>query len=85
MFAFRLDFSHAHFLKVFEYMSGCELSTPTGSMEGCFHMASVDVKTTQSAQVGDHVEALIWHSNHPQKFVTPVRPFGLVADEDVEQ
>ena len=66
-------------------MSGCELSTPTGSMEGCFHMAYVDVQTTESAQVGDHVEALIWHSDHPQKFVAPVRPFGLVAGENVER
>jgi hypothetical protein len=44
-------------------------------------MASVGVQTTESALAGDHVEALIWHLNHPQKFEAPVGPFGLVDDK----
>lgn len=70
-----------YFTKVFEYMSGAELSTPTGTMEGCFHMAIVDMQTTESAHVGDEVEALKWKSNDERKFEMPVEKFGLVADE----
>lgn len=66
-------------------MSGTDLSTPTGSMEGCFHMASVDMQTTESAQVGDHVEALLWKSNDERKFEVSIRPFGLVVDEDMDR
>jgi hypothetical protein len=65
-------------------MSGCDLSTPTGSMEGCFHMASVE-QTTESAQVGDPVEALLWKSNDERKFEVTVAPFGLAADEDLHR
>lgn len=69
--------------EVFEYMSGTELSTSTGTMEGCFHMASVDMQTTDSAHVGDDdVEALKWKSNDARKFEMPVGKFGLVADEE---
>jgi hypothetical protein len=63
-------------------MSGAELSTPNGSMEGCFHLASVDKQTTDSAHVGDEVEALKWKSNDERRFEIPVGKFGLVADED---
>jgi hypothetical protein len=66
-------------------MSGTDLSTTTGSMEGCFHMASVDMQTTESAQVGDHVEALLWKSNDERKFEVSIRPFGLVVDEDMDR
>ena len=71
-------------MQVFEYMSGAELSTPTGTMEGCFHMASVDMQTTESAQVGEDVAAFQWKSNDKRKFEMPVGIFGLVADEDVD-
>jgi hypothetical protein len=70
-------------MKVFEYMSGAELSTPSGTMEGCFHMASVDMQTTESARVGEDVAALQWKSNDERKFEMPVGKFGLVADEDI--
>lgn len=69
-------------MQVFEYMSGAELSTPIGTMEGCFHMASVDMQTTYSAHVGEDVAALQWKSNDERKFETRVGKFGLVADED---
>jgi hypothetical protein len=65
-------------------MSGCDLSTPTGSMVGCFHMASVE-QTTESAHVGDPVEALLWKSNDQRKFEVTVGPFGLVVDEDLDE
>eukprot|EP00543_Licmophora_paradoxa_P013189 CAMPEP_0202476074 /NCGR_PEP_ID=MMETSP1360-20130828/93232_1 /ASSEMBLY_ACC=CAM_ASM_000848 /TAXON_ID=515479 /ORGANISM="Licmophora paradoxa, Strain CCMP2313" /LENGTH=113 /DNA_ID=CAMNT_0049103263 /DNA_START=881 /DNA_END=1223 /DNA_ORIENTATION=+ len=42
---------------VFSYMSGCQLQTREGEMEGCFHLAKVPAGT-RSARVGDTVEAL---------------------------
>jgi len=45
-------------------------------------MASVDMQTTDSAHVGDEVEALKWKSNDERRFEIPVGKFGLVADED---
>lgn len=72
--------------EVFEYMSGADLSSPMGGcMEGCFHMAFVDDLSTNSAQVGEHVEALQWKSNDERMFEMPIGRFGLVVDEDVEE
>ena len=48
-------------------------------------MASVDMQTTESAQVGNQVEALLWNLNDERKFEVTVRPFGLVVDEDPER
>ena len=48
-------------------------------------MASVDMQTTESAQVGDQVEALLWKPNDERKFEVTVRPFGLVVDEDMDR
>lgn len=69
--------------QVFEYMSGCDVGTPSGAMEGAFHMASVDLRTTESAHVGDaDVEALGWRADDPRRFEAPVGRFGLRADDD---
>lgn len=62
---------------VFEYMSGCELATSTGSMGGLLHMAVVD-ETTPSAMVGDPIDAF---QSTTEKFELPVQPFPLIADE----
>lgn len=71
--------------EVFEYMSGADIATPTGAMEGCFHMASVDMQKTDSAHVGDQVESLTWKPNDKRRFEMPVGRFGLVADADDEE
>lgn len=63
--------------QVFEYMSGCELSHPTGCMSGLLHMARVNPSTTQSAVVGDPVEAF----DYPQ-FQVVVQPFSLLVEDD---
>ena len=60
----------------FEYMSGCDLATPTGLMKGAFHFAWVKVGTP-SAQVGQAVPAL---DDHAQHFEVPVTPFPLEPD-----
>jgi uncharacterized protein affecting Mg2+/Co2+ transport len=65
--------------EMFEYTSGCDLATPTGTMSGCFHMALVD-HDTNSAQVGDKVDAL--HSPKDKLFRMPVAPFRLVAKKE---
>ena len=65
-------------------MSGAEIATPSGFMEGCFHMASVDMQKTDSAHIGDQVESLHWKSNDERIFEMPVGRFGLVADEEDE-
>jgi uncharacterized protein affecting Mg2+/Co2+ transport len=67
--------------EVFEYMSGAELFTPTGQMEGCFHMASVDMQKTDSAHVGNPVEALSWASNDERRFEAQVGRFGFLVDD----
>jgi uncharacterized protein affecting Mg2+/Co2+ transport len=59
--------------QVFEYVSGCELATPHGSMHGSFHMALVPPKT-KSKVVGDAI------SPNLIMFEMPVQPFSLVAD-----
>jgi len=71
--------------EVFEYMSGADIATPTGAMEGVFHMASVDMQTTDSAHVGDMVEAMHWKSNDERKFEMPIGRFGLVAEEEEDE
>ena len=38
--------------QLFEYMSGYELVTPSGAMQGLLHFAAVDSSTTESAVVG---------------------------------
>eukprot|EP00584_Thalassiosira_punctigera_P014705 CAMPEP_0172552564 /NCGR_PEP_ID=MMETSP1067-20121228/45893_1 /TAXON_ID=265564 ORGANISM="Thalassiosira punctigera, Strain Tpunct2005C2" /NCGR_SAMPLE_ID=MMETSP1067 /ASSEMBLY_ACC=CAM_ASM_000444 /LENGTH=595 /DNA_ID=CAMNT_0013340569 /DNA_START=254 /DNA_END=2041 /DNA_ORIENTATION=- len=68
--------------EVFEYMSGADIATPNGAMEGCLHMASVNMQSTDSAHVGDVVDALHWKSNDKRRFEMPIRRFGLVADEE---
>jgi len=68
--------------EVFEYMSGADIATPTGAMEGCFHMASVNMQKTDSAHIGDQVEALLWKSNDERIFEMPVGSFGLVVDDE---
>eukprot|EP00573_Skeletonema_grethae_P011980 CAMPEP_0201709156 /NCGR_PEP_ID=MMETSP0578-20130828/57949_1 /ASSEMBLY_ACC=CAM_ASM_000663 /TAXON_ID=267565 /ORGANISM="Skeletonema grethea, Strain CCMP 1804" /LENGTH=438 /DNA_ID=CAMNT_0048198107 /DNA_START=377 /DNA_END=1693 /DNA_ORIENTATION=+ len=67
--------------EVFEYMSGAELSTPTGQMEGCFHMAKVDMQLTDSAHVGNPVEALSWASHDERRFEAKVGRFGFLVDD----
>ncbi len=62
--------------EMFEYTSGCDLSTPTGTMSGCFHMAAVS-NETNSAQVGDKVDALF--APKDKLFKMPVAPFRLIA------
>ena len=70
--------------EVFEYMSGADISTPTGAMEGTFHMAMVNMQTTDSAHIGDDVDALKWKSDDERLFDMPVARFGLIADDDIE-
>ncbi|KAL7525357.1 hypothetical protein ACHAXR_003001 [Thalassiosira sp. AJA248-18] len=70
--------------EVFEYMSGADIATTSGAMEGCFHMASVDMQNTDSAHIGDEVEALHWESNDERIFEMPVGRFGFVVDEDLD-
>ena len=70
--------------EVFEYMSGAELSTPTGQMEGCFHMANVDMQTTDSAHVGNPVEALSWALDDERRFEAKVSKFGFLVDDNNE-
>mmetsp|Transcript_8403 Transcript_8403/g.15863 ORF Transcript_8403/g.15863 Transcript_8403/m.15863 type:complete len:374 (+) Transcript_8403:107-1228(+) len=60
----------------FEYMSGCDLKTPRGTMTGSLHMALVD-DDTASAQVGDPVDAL--HAPKEKLFELPVQPFRLIS------
>jgi uncharacterized protein affecting Mg2+/Co2+ transport len=60
----------------FEYMSGCDLQTPTGTMRGSLHLAMVDDDTV-SAQVGDPVDAL--HAPKEKLFEVPVQPFRLIS------
>ena len=64
--------------EVFEYMSGCELSTETGTMRGCLHLALVD-PNTKSAQVGDPIET--FQLPKEKHFETPVAPFKLIAEK----
>ena len=70
--------------EVFEYMSGADIATSSGAMEGCFHLATVDMQKADSAHIGDDVEALHWKSNDERLFEMPVARFGFVADEDLD-
>ena len=47
-------------------------------------MAVVDMQTTDSAHIGDDVDALKWKSDDERLFDMPVARFGMVADEDIE-
>ena len=67
--------------EVFEYMSGAELSTPTGQMKGCFHMAKVDMQKTDTAHVGNPVEALSWAQDDERRFEATVGRFGFLVDD----
>lgn len=68
--------------ELFEYISGADITTSFGAMEGFFYMAQVDMQTTESSHVGDkEVEALSWKSNDERRFEMPVGRFGLVDDE----
>ena len=65
--------------EAFEYMSACELSTMTGTISGCFHMAVVD-EDTKSGKVGDPVDAFdLPEEKHFEMKVLPVR---LSAEEN---
>jgi len=70
--------------EVFEYMSGADISTPTGAMEGTFHFAKVNMQTTDSAHIGDDVDSLTWKSDDERLFDIPVARFGFVVEEDIE-
>jgi hypothetical protein len=62
---------------IFEYMSGCEISTKVGSMGGCFHFAMVD-DDTDSGYVGDSIDA--FKLGEDEKFRVLIRPFSLVVE-----
>jgi uncharacterized protein affecting Mg2+/Co2+ transport len=63
--------------QAFEYMSSCELTTKTGVMNGCFHLARVE-PDTPSAQVGMRVAAF----DSPDRFEVAVAPFPLEVNKD---
>ena len=65
--------------------TGAELATPKGKMEGVFHMASVDMQTTDSAHVGNPVEALSWASNDKRRFEAKVGRFGFIAEPEMRR
>eukprot|EP00978_Attheya_sp_CCMP212_P032381 scaffold126150_cov60-Attheya_sp.AAC.17 len=66
--------------EVFEYMSGCELGTKTGSMSGSLHMVSVP-DDTHSAKVGDYSTITAMQLAEDNFFCIPVNPFALVATD----
>jgi len=70
--------------EVFEYMSGADIATLTGAMKGSFHMAKVDMQTTDSGHIGDDVDALTWKADDERRFEMPVAQFGLIVDEDID-
>jgi uncharacterized protein affecting Mg2+/Co2+ transport len=61
--------------QVFEYVSGTELATSTGSMLGHLYMATVPDKT-RSGKSGDNVTAVT-----TETFQAPVKPFRFDAFE----
>lgn len=63
---------------VFEYVSGCDLRTKTGKMQGEFYMSHVP-SATVSAQCGDVVDAFKYSED--KKFRIAVAPFRLIANE----
>lgn len=65
--------------QVFEYMSGCDLATPTGLMKGAFHFAWVPAGTPP-ASVGQAIRALD-EAFADQRFEVPVTPFPLEPDQ----
>mmetsp|Transcript_3277 Transcript_3277/g.4789 ORF Transcript_3277/g.4789 Transcript_3277/m.4789 type:complete len:103 (+) Transcript_3277:1347-1655(+) len=60
--------------QIFEYMSGCELTTPTGTMGGSFYMSRVSPQT-KSCTIGDPMDMNMEH-----QFLMNVEPFALIAD-----
>lgn len=56
-------------------MSGTEITSETGQMEGSFDMAVVE-KGTKSARVGDDLDAFEVKNNH---FELQVAPFQLIS------
>lgn len=60
----------------FEYMSGCDLATPTGLMKGTFYFGAVPAGT-RSASVGQAVPAL---EDTEQRLEVVVTPFPLQPD-----
>uniref|UniRef100_A0A7S1ZQQ2 ApaG domain-containing protein n=1 Tax=Ditylum brightwellii TaxID=49249 RepID=A0A7S1ZQQ2_9STRA len=60
--------------QIFEYMSGCELTTPTGTMGGSFYMSRVSTQT-KSCTIGDPMDMNMEH-----QFLMNVEPFALIAD-----
>jgi len=63
--------------QAFEYMSGCELATTTGVMQGCFHLCRVPPETP-TAHVGMRVEAF----DSPDRFEVGVASFRLMVDPE---
>uniref|UniRef100_A0A7S4RPX9 ApaG domain-containing protein n=1 Tax=Ditylum brightwellii TaxID=49249 RepID=A0A7S4RPX9_9STRA len=61
--------------QIFEYMSGCELTTPTGTMGGSFYMSRVSPQT-KSCTIGDPMDMNMEH-----QFLMNVEPFALIADD----
>jgi uncharacterized protein affecting Mg2+/Co2+ transport len=64
----------------FEYMSGCDLATESGLMQGCFHFCHVPADTPP-ARVGQTVPAI--HGTDAAaaaRFEVPVAPFPLEPD-----
>lgn len=66
---------------VFEYVSGCDLRTRTGYMQGEFYMSHVPSGTI-SAQCGDVVDAFKYTED--KKFRIAVAPFRLIANESIK-
>lgn len=56
-------------------MSGTEITSPIGYMDGSFEMVQVD-KDTKSARVGDDLDAFEDTKGH---FQLKVEPFQLIA------
>jgi uncharacterized protein affecting Mg2+/Co2+ transport len=65
----------------FEYMSGCDLATESGLMQGCFHFCHVPAGTPAS-RVGQTVPALHGDNDDTttRRFEVPVAPFPLAPD-----
>ena len=60
--------------EAFEYMSGCELGTARGVMQGSFYLAKVPLDTP-SATLNTSVAAF----KSPDRFDIGVKPFPLEA------
>jgi uncharacterized protein affecting Mg2+/Co2+ transport len=67
----------------FEYMSGCDLATESGLMQGCFHFCHVP-PGTPPARVGQTVPA-IHGGDTAARFEVPVAPFPLEPDRQLHR